>query len=158
MPGPAPDPSSLREARRLREGTIETLPKERAGDAPEFPLTKPSAREKALWSKLWRKPQAVVWERQGLELEVAMHVRTLVESEAAKASPSLRSLLLRQAGSLLLTERALLAAGYRISTVRTLPTVAAAGESAADVKRRSIPSSRGRLRAVPQVTSSTEEV
>jgi hypothetical protein len=149
MPGPAPDPASLREARRLREGTIETLPKERVGDAPGFPLTKPTTREKALWVAMWRKPQAVIWERQGLEYEVAMHVRTLVESEARGASASLRSLLLRQAGSLLLTERALLAGGYRISSVRTLPTVAAAGESAADVKRRTIPSARGRLKALP---------
>lgn len=148
MPGPSPDPSSLREARRLREGTIETLPQERHGDLPVFPLTGPTEREAALWASMWRKPQAVVWERQGLELEVAMHVRTLVECEAPGANASLRSLLLRQAGSLLLTERALLAGGYRISSMRSLPPVAAAGESAADMKRRTIPSARGRLRPV----------
>ena len=39
-----------------------------------------TAPEKALWSALWKKPQAVMWKRQGLEFQVANYVRTYLEA------------------------------------------------------------------------------
>jgi hypothetical protein len=109
--GPPPDPGSLRSAGR----EWLTLPaKGREGPAPEWPLTRATVRELALWAQLWRKPQAILWQENGQEIEVAMHVRHLVLSEGRKAPTAARSLLRQQMDSLLLTLPALRAAGVRV--------------------------------------------
>jgi hypothetical protein len=36
-----------------------------------------------VWAGEWRRPQAVMWERFGQELEVALYVRCLVRAEQA---------------------------------------------------------------------------
>lgn len=59
-----------------------TLPAEgRAGASPAFPLTAPTRREKALWERLWRTPQAVMWDQLGQDIEVASYVRLLAVAE-----------------------------------------------------------------------------
>lgn len=80
--------------------------------------------------------------------QVGMYVRTSVEAEERGATSSLRSVILRQETNLLLVESALLRAGYRISTNQQ-STSPAVRSSAAEAKRAQIPSSRGRLRALP---------
>lgn len=93
--GPAPDPLALR--RERDEGDWVSLPAEgRSGPAPEWPLTKPTARETALWKKEWTRPQAVMWERLHLEVEVALYVRSLVGAEKLKAPVNLRTLVKQQ--------------------------------------------------------------
>jgi len=77
--GPAPDPEALRRERDADEW--ETLPaKGRPGRAPAWPLGKATALERRFWTREWKRPQAIVWERNGQELEVALYVRALADS------------------------------------------------------------------------------
>ena len=69
-------------------------------EPPAFPLDRPAERELKLWAAEWRRPQAVQWERLGLEVEVAMFVRDLVTAEQPDASPPARALILRHLDSL----------------------------------------------------------
>lgn len=150
--GRPPEEGSLREAVRIESGLIRTLPRARGGQAPAWPLSKPSAREREVWRALWKKPVAIVWEEQGSERQVAMYVRTSVEAETPGATAALRSLLLRQENDLLLTHAALLRAGFRISTsTSAAPVAAAVGSSATVAKQKVIPDARRRLRAVEDV-------
>ena len=150
--GRPPDPSSLAEALRIEGGAIRTLPRARGGNAPAWPLSRASKREQEVWRSLWKKPQAIVWEEQGSERQVAMYVRTSVEAEEPGATAAIRGLLLRQENDLLLSHAALLRAGFRITTnpaaAAPAATVSASTPSAA---KRNVPSSRGRLRALPNV-------
>lgn len=93
--GPPPDPNALRRDRDHGDWT--TLPLDgRPGDPPDWPLTRASKRESALWAREWQRPQAVEWERNGQELEVALYVRTLVAAEKANAPVNARTLVRQQ--------------------------------------------------------------
>lgn len=90
--GPAPDPHALRRERDSGEWT--TLPAEgRKGRTPKWPLIEPSDRELELWRREWRRPQAIMWQRLGLEVEVALYVRRLVRAEVPGASVNLGTLV-----------------------------------------------------------------
>lgn len=98
--GPAPDPNALRRDRKDDAAWV-TLPVEGfTGDVPEFPLDGALAAELELWSMLWRKPQAVMWARLGLEFEVAAYVRAFLESVESKASAGLKTAVLRMAAEI----------------------------------------------------------
>jgi hypothetical protein len=90
--GRVPDPNA---ARRDRPGDSEwtTLPAAREGEAPRWPLPDPTARELELWAGEWRRPQAVVWERNGQQHEVALYVRRLAEVELPNAPTNLGTLV-----------------------------------------------------------------
>ena len=151
--GRPPDPGSLAEAVRIEAGAIRTLPKTRTGATPAWPLSKATPRERSVWNQMWKRPQAIVWEEQMLQRQVGIYVRTSVEAEQPGATAALRGLLLRQENDLLLSHAALLRAGFRISVNPTAtPTVSAKTTAAA---KRQVPSARGRLRALPDVGSST---
>lgn len=93
--GPAPDPLALRRDRDAGEWTV--LPAAgRSGPAPVWPFELLSEREETLWQAEWARPQAVMWERNGQELEVALYVRSLVEAEARDASVAARTLVRQQ--------------------------------------------------------------
>ncbi|MGW0626437.1 hypothetical protein [Streptomyces sp. NPDC002758] len=112
--GPAPDPNALRRERDAGEWTI--LPAEgRSGAAPEWPLTEQSLREAELWEQLWRKPQALMWERYGQELEVALYVRRLTEAELMDSRVNLSTLVRQMADSLGLTTPGMRANRWRIA-------------------------------------------
>ena len=154
--GRPPDTGSLREAARIEAGLTRALPKERRGEVPEWPLSRATQRELAVWAKIWTKPQAVIWEEQAMHDEVAVYVRTFVEAEQRNVPAARRTLLLQQQNSLMLTHASLLRAGYRISVLAPVPVPkhdepAAEAEAAAAVR----PSSRGRLRAVTDVGPGT---
>ena len=90
--GPAPDPEALRRERDAGEWTI--LPAEgRQGATPDWPLTDQDLREAELWARLWKMPQALMWERYGQELEVALYVRRLAEAETRESSVALSTLV-----------------------------------------------------------------
>lgn len=92
--GPAPDPNAQR--RERDEGEWIVLPKDgRSGRAPRWPLDTQTAREKALWKRFWKKPQAVMWERLELVEEVATYVRRFTEAEV-RGSPVAVGTLVRQ--------------------------------------------------------------
>lgn len=150
--GPAPEAGSLREAVRIEAGLIRTLPRQRKGAAPAWPLTKATAREMVVWRRQWKRPQAVVWEEQGSIDEVGMYVRTFCEAEELGITAARRTLLLQQQNALLITHTALLAAGYRISTsAAPVATSSAAVSASTEAKRKVIPDPRRRLRAVEDV-------
>jgi hypothetical protein len=97
--GRVPDPNALRRERDGNDWIV--LPAAgRSGRVPQWPLVKQQPREKTLWTRLWKLPQAVEWERQHLELEVAIHVRTLAEAEQPGAIAALRTLVRQQAEAL----------------------------------------------------------
>src|SRR5690606_25624217 len=140
--GPAPDPSSLRRDRVA--GQWVTLPAEgRTGPTPEWPLTDPTARELELWQQLWRKPQALLWERNGQHHEVAMYCRRFAAAEVPDAPVALGTLVRQMMDSLLLTIPAMRSARVRIADVDETP---AEPRKAAAAGRRS--SSRARLTVV----------
>ncbi len=92
--GPPPDPNALRRDRKSDEAGWRSLPAAgREGDAPAWPLTESTKREDALWVTEWRRPQAVAWEENGQQVEVAMYVRALAEAEQIGASVASRTLL-----------------------------------------------------------------
>lgn len=93
--GPAPDPNALRRDRDQKEWI--NLPAEgRKGKAPEWPLSDPSLRELALWEREWKRPQALMWEANGQENEVALYVRSLEDAENPEASVAARQLIKQQ--------------------------------------------------------------
>lgn len=99
--GPAPDPQSFRTMQRRQRG--EALPPGwvvlpvtgRSGPPPAWPLPEPSEREMWHWERLWKTPQATEWERLGVEADVGLYVRRLVEVEQPGASAAACNLLMR---------------------------------------------------------------
>lgn len=138
--GPAPDPNALRRERDAGEWTI--LPAEgRGGAAPEWPLTEQSAREAELWERLWKMPQALMWERFGQELEVALYVRRLTEAELMDSRVNLSTLIRQMGDSLGLTTPGMRANRWRIAAEEPArPTVTR--------KPAARPSARSRLKVV----------
>ncbi|MFG3710139.1 hypothetical protein [Micromonospora sp. NPDC047730] len=112
--GPAPDPDALRRDRDAGEWTV--LPAEgRDGDPPAFPLIDPSGREVELWRGEWLRPQALAWERLGLEHEVALYVRNLALAEQPGAPVTLSTLVKQLRDSLGLSVAGLRANRWRIA-------------------------------------------
>ncbi|MFD8949454.1 hypothetical protein ACFV0B_11425 [Streptomyces xanthophaeus] len=140
--GPAPDPTALRRERDAGEWTI--LPAEgRQGATPDWPLTSQSDREADLWAGLWRKPQALMWERYDQTIEVALYVRRLAEAEEPKSVVVLSTLVRQMADSLGLTTPGMRANRWRIDReTEAVPRTAGPVVPASD-------SARARLRAVP---------
>lgn len=138
--GPAPDPNALRRERDAGEWTI--LPPEGRGDpSPEWPLTEQSPREAELWGQLWEKPQALMWERYGQELEVALYVRRLTEAELMDSRVNLSTLVRQMGDSLGLTTPGMRANRWRIA--------ADDGRAGPETRRQAArPSSRSRLKVV----------
>jgi hypothetical protein len=88
MPGPAPDKNARR--RNVRPDWV-TLPGAgRSGPPPAWPLASklPPAWAQPIWAQLWAKPQAVEWERLGMERVVARYVIILREAEKPGAFAS----------------------------------------------------------------------
>lgn len=92
--GPPPDPNALRRDRPSDAAGWLTLPADgRDGAPPEFPLSNQTERECVFWEREWRRPQAVEWERNGQEVEVALYVRALADAEKPNASVAGRTLV-----------------------------------------------------------------
>ena len=133
------DPNSLNAAMGKHDGEWLTL-SAASGDVPEWPLMDQSGRESTVWDRLWLKPQATEWLRLGLDDEVALYTRYLVEAEQPEAAGNTRTLV-KQYQELL----GLSTAGLKRLQWRMPAPVAASGPAVK--KKRS--SSRGRLSVVP---------
>lgn len=93
--GPAPDPNALRRDRDGKDWVH--LPAEgRQGEPPDWPLSDPTLRELALWAIEWKRPQAVMWETNGQQNEVALYVRSLKDAEKSDATTAARQLVKQQ--------------------------------------------------------------
>lgn len=136
--GPPADPNSARSERRADGWT--TLPAEGyQGRVPTFPLEEPLASEKKLWRLLWRKPQAIMWQRNGLTFQVAAYVRAFLEANQRSAPASLKTAVLRMEDTLGISTVGLNALRWRIAadelaSKRTEPA-AEAEERPAPVRR-----------------------
>lgn len=110
--GPPPDPNSLTQV----DGEWTILPAEgRTGPPPPFPLSSPTEREMELWAREWVRPQAVLWERAGQELEVALFVRAVKDAEASDAPVAVRTLVRQQMEALGVSVPGMLRNRWRIA-------------------------------------------
>lgn len=115
--GPAPDPASGRSDRRKLDEKLRPLPASGFnGKLPEWPLPKGTPRERSLWKKIWKYPQAAAWINEPWRwLTIGHYVRWVVKSEAADASPSTMTQVLRLADSIGLSPAGLRENGWVIS-------------------------------------------
>ena len=112
--GPPPDPNSQTQV----DGEWTILPADgREGDLPRWPLADPSERELDLWTAEWSRPQAVMWERMGQQIEVAVYVRTLVRAELHDAAVNVRTLLRQQQEALGLSMPGMLRNRWKLGEV-----------------------------------------
>jgi hypothetical protein len=109
--GPAPDPNALRRDRKSDADWTTLRNEGRTGRTPAFPfLPFRSAAEKALWTSLWKTPQAIQWERMQLGLQVAQYCRAVLESVEKEAPASLKTAVIRME-----TELGLNPSGLRVN-------------------------------------------
>lgn len=86
------------------------------GEAPEFPLPSPTAREIAVWSQAWATPQACAWSLEPWRWNaVAMWCRWSVRMEAADASAALGNMVVRFADQIGMTPAGLRENGWKIA-------------------------------------------
>lgn len=90
------DPNALRRDRKDDQAGWTNLPERREADAPTWPLVDPTDRELKVWEDHWSLPQAHEWERQNLEYEVALFIRSFCEAEQPGAAANLRTLVKQQ--------------------------------------------------------------
>lgn len=81
MPGMGPPPGANPRRRNAVPGTIYLPAEGRRGRTPKWPIGEPTERETDLWRDLWKKPQAVAWERFGFGRLVARYVRVTLAAE-----------------------------------------------------------------------------
>lgn len=106
--GPPPDPNALRNGlpdgkRTVPAGWLALPADGYPHQAPEWPLPTLSGRERELWEREWRRPQAFEWIRQGQELEVALYVRRFAEAETPGSTAALSTLVRQMQDSLGIT-------------------------------------------------------
>jgi hypothetical protein len=113
--GPVPDMAALA---RGRDGAdwVRLSAAGRTKDAPEWPpeVEEPSVAEIALWHRLWRKPQALVWEADHASDTVALYVRTYIASMERGCAAAMITHAKTLAGELLLTPESLARGKYVI--------------------------------------------
>lgn len=144
--GPAPDPNALRRNRAQDAAGWVTLPAAgRAGRAPRWPLSEQTDREHDLWRELWRRPQAVMWERLDQRYEVAMFARNLARAEKRDASIELQKVVRQYLDSLGLSVQGMLRNRWKIAEPVARPAAAARTAKAAAPRRAS---ARSRLTVV----------
>ncbi len=80
MPGPLPKPDEQRRRRNATPTGFKLPRSGRPGTAPDSPLPLGAA-SLALWADLWATPQAIAWEKLGLERLVARYARVVVVAE-----------------------------------------------------------------------------
>lgn len=137
--GPAPDPNAL----SRDEGEWTLLPAKARGEAPAWPLLEQSEREGVLWAVMWAKPQALMWVRNGQELEVALWVRSFAEAEKSDSTVAVRTLVRQMSDSLGLTTPGMRNNRWKIVADEVAPR--------REASRR--PSSRARLTTAVDVVS-----
>lgn len=126
--GPLRDPNALRRGKERSDDLTHLPAAGRPGPAPAWPLTRPSPRELVHWTREWARPQAVVWERMDLAVEVAAYVRTLALFERPKSPIALGTLLKQQQENLGLSLPGLSRRGWVIDSDSPAPKVTKADD------------------------------
>src|SRR5688500_18373277 len=143
--GPPPDPNALRRSRDVGEWV--TLPAEgRPGDPPDWPLPTCSEREQELWRIMWRKPQAIMWERNGQHLDVALYCRRFAEAEEPDSPVNLSTLVRQMQDSLGLSTPGLRSNRWRIAADEM--SARRADRAEVEASRPGRQSARDRLKAI----------
>lgn len=94
MPGPAPKAGVKHSQRGRLNYSNEYLPAEgRKGVTPKWPL---SGRAPKGWAELWKKPQAVMWERQESEHAVARYLRLRNAVDAVESVEAIKPAFLSE--------------------------------------------------------------
>lgn len=147
--GPPADPNALRRDRKDDKAWTDLPSEGRTGRAPSLPLPAANRLERELWGELWKKPQAVQWERLGLQRQVAAYVRAYIGSVAPDATAGLKTAVLRMEAELGLSIVGMNALRWRIvadelgqrrqARTTTVPSSVAAP---------AVPSVRDRARAI----------
>lgn len=96
--GPPPDPNALHREKDSKDWI--TLPEKREGETPDWPLPEPTVAEIEMWKETWVLPQAVMWELQNQEREVALYVRAYLQAGKPGASANRITAALRLSDSL----------------------------------------------------------
>lgn len=135
--GPAPDPNALRRDRKDDAEWVSLPAAGRDGPAPGWPLDDVMGNELDRWASEWRRPQAIMWERNGQALEVALYVRSITVSEGPKATAADRNVTQRK-----MTDLGLTVPGLRSARWKIVAEVLPAGKV---VQRRSRAKSRLRV-------------
>lgn len=140
--GPRPDPTSKRSEQRGIAGSLRQLPAEGyTGRIPAWPLPKRPNREVALWKKMWRYPQAVVWAEEPWRwLMIAHYVHWAVKSEQPDASPSTMTQAMRLADAIGLTPAGMRENGWEVRAKtekeEAESTTSRAGQNVVQIRRR----------------------
>jgi hypothetical protein len=115
--GPAPDPKALRRSNPADSTSWTRLPARGLTQAPAWPAVAidddapPSERHFVLWDELWTTyPQAHVWKRQRMHLQVATYVFLALQAAAGIASAAYLAQMNRLADTLLINPHAMRAA------------------------------------------------
>ena len=92
--GPVPERNAIRNGRSGADW-IRLPASGRKGDPPDWPaaVPRPTKHELAHWTEEWRRPQAIMWEAAGQELEVALYVRAVRIAANPKAKSADRTLV-----------------------------------------------------------------
>ena len=117
-----------------REFTI--LPLKHSVSVPDFPLDEQSSFERRLWGDLWEKPQAAMWDRLGLTVQVAAYVRALAESVLPEASAGLKTAVLRMEAELGISTSGMLQNGWTIETPAANGAASTSKPSGGEKKRQ----------------------
>lgn len=147
--GPAPDPNALRRDRDKAGEWIDLPSAGREGDPPEWPFDGVRQSELDLWAELWAKPQAVEWQRNRQELEVALLVRAISTAQGEKSTAADGSLVQRKMNDLGLTVPGLRANRWRIRDGGAL--------AASQVSRARSMSARERLKVVKDAPAAEDD-
>lgn len=156
--GPAPSPDSLN---RQRDGAewVKLPSTGRKGDVPAWPthMGDFDGDEERVWRRLWKTPQALVWEADGVHDTVALYVRSLCEAAKPDASTAVRTLVRQQQDALLLSIPALHSARFVIDKKLdgATPGIVDPGEVATGTTgapAHAGGSARDRFRIVPNAT------
>lgn len=135
--GPSANPNSLRQA----DKDWIVLPAEGyTGEIPVFPLADAEPDELALWEVLWRKPQAFMWAKLGLEFEVAGYVRSFITAMGPKGNSGWMTAALRTSAEIGLSLPGMHSQGWKFSEDEL--------EARRDVEQELTPTQQARLRAV----------
>lgn len=113
--GPPPQPDALRRDRDSKDWT--KLPRECTVPAPDWPLEipEPTITELAMWTRLWRMPQAHVWHADHTADLVGLYVRAFSRAVAPNAPATGMTIAKQMGDHLLLSTPALFAGRYVIT-------------------------------------------